>query len=901
MTDSSFSDRDGRPSPDALLKSAKRDARGRLKVFLGAAPGVGKTYAMLAAAHQRLREGVDLVAGVIETHGRAETDALLEGLPVILRRKVEYRGHVLEEMDLDAILARRPRLVLVDELAHTNAPGSRHPKRYLDVQELLAAGIDVYSTVNIQHIESLNDVVAQITRIRVRETLPDNVIDQADEIELVDLTPDDLIQRLRDGKVYVHKTATRAIGHYFSPGNLTALRELALRRTAQRVDAQLLDHMRSHAIQGPWAAGDRILVCIDRRGGTALVRYGKRMAERLRASWTAIHVDAARGAAPSGIDHDSIAETLRLAEELGADIATIPGTDVAKDVIAYARANNFTQIVVGCRERRPWWQGSISRGVIAAARDIPVHVIGISDDVAKGASIARHQGPRPGIVTYLGAAGAVGAAVVIGMALRQVLNVSSISMVFLIAVLATAVRVGLWPSLFACLLSVLAYNFFFLPPLYTFTIDDPENVMTLIFFTLAALAGSNLAARAREQAVAARDRARTTENLYQFSRKLAAIASLDDLLWAIAYQVATMLNVRVVILLPDAPGSETLALRGAYPPEDEMDDADMAAARWSWEANRPAGRGSDTLPGAPRLFLPLRTAKGPVAIVGIDRAAGGTDTRAPVLTPDERRLLDALGDQAVVSIERIHLAEDVERSRLRSETERLREAMLTSISHDLRTPLSAIVGSVSTLQSFEGKLDAEARSELLTTIADEAERMGRFVANLLDMTRLESGAMTKRQEPVDLGEVIGSTLTRAAKILGHHKVALALQAGLPLLPLDAVLLEQILFNLLDNATKYAPPGTTVTLRGWSDRAARWVELQVIDEGPGIPAELLERIFDKFFRVHAADRTGAGTGLGLAICRGFVEAMGGMITAANRSDRSGAVFSLRFPNLSEQSS
>ena len=360
-----------------------------------------------------------------------------------------------------------------------------------------------------------------------------------------------------------------------------------------------------------------------------------------------------------------------------------------------------------------------------------------------------------------------------------------------------------------------------------------------------------------------------------------------------------MLNVRVVILLPEAPGGQTLVLRGAYPPEDELDDADMAAARWSWEAKRPAGRGSDTLPGAPRLFLPLRTAKGPVAIVGVDRATGETDTRAPLLTPDERRLLDALGDQAVVSIERIHLAEDVERSRLRSETERLREAMLTSISHDLRTPLSAIIGSVSTLQSFEGKLDAGSRTELLMTIADEAERMGRFVANLLDMTRLESGAVTKRQEPVDLGEVIGSTLTRAAKVLLRHKVALELQADLPLSPLDAVLLEQILFNLLDNATKYAPPGTTVTLRGWTDSPAQWVELQVIDEGPGIPPELLERIFDKFFRVHAADRTGAGTGLGLAVCRGFVEAMGGRITAVNRADRSGAVFSLRFPGSAKE--
>ncbi len=899
MSDASTSGREGRPSPDALLKAAQRDGRGRLKIFLGAAPGVGKTYAMLAAAHERLKEGVDLVAGVIETHGRLETEALLAGLAVIPGRRVEYKSHVLREMDLDAILARRPRLVLVDELAHTNAPGSRHHKRYLDVQELLAAGIDVYSTVNIQHVESLNDVVAQITRIRVRETLPDSVIDQADEIELVDLTPDDLIQRLRDGKVYVHTTATRALGHYFSPGNLTALRELALRRTAQRVDAQLLDHMQAHAIQGPWAAGDRILVCVDHRGGTALVRYAKRMAERLRAAWTVLHVDLPSGATLSDGDHAKIADALRMAEALGAETVTIPGADVAKDIVDYARANNFSHIVIGNMVRRPWWRRSIATGVINATHDIPVHVIGTTAEASPRTPVARRGGPGRPMIAYLGAAGVVGAAIVVGLALRQVLNVSSIALVFLTAVLATAVRFGLWPSLFACLASVLAYNFFFLPPLYTFTIDDPENVVTLIFFALTALVGSKLAARARDQAVAANARARTTEELYKFSRKLAGIASLEDLLWATAYQIATMLNVRVVILLPDAPGGRTLVLRGAYPPEDEMDEADMAAARWSWEANRPAGRGSDTLPGAPRLFLPFGTAKGLVAIVGIDRAPDELGSQRALLTPDERRLLDALGDQAVVSIERIHLVDDVERSRLRSETERLREAMLTSISHDLRTPLSAIVGSVSTLQSFEETLDAGSKAELLTTIADEAERMGRFVANLLDMTRLESGAVTRRQEQVDLRELIGSTLTRAAKVLARHTVALDLPADLPLIPLDAVLLEQVLFNLLDNAAKYAPVGTSVMLRAWFDRSGRSVELQVIDEGPGIPADLVERIFDKFFRVHAADRTGAGTGLGLAVCRGFVEAMGGRISAGNRTDRSGAAFSLRFPVSTER--
>ena len=898
-----MNDRDGRPSPDALLKAARQDGRGRHKIFLGAAPGVGKTYEMLTAAHGRLREGIDVVIGVVETHGRAETEALVAGLPTTPRRMVEYKGRMLDEMDLDAVLARRPKLVLVDELAHTNAHGSRHPKRYLDVEEILGAGIDVYSTLNIQHVESLNDVVAQITRIRVRETVPDSVIDQASEIELIDLTPDDLMQRLREGKIYVPKTATRALGHYFSQGNLTALRELALRRTAQRVDAQLLDHMHTHAIQGPWAAGDRVLVCVDHRGGAALVRYGRRLAERLRVPWAVVHVETARDLRLSEADRDRIAETLRLGEQLGADAITLPGSAVATDVVAYAREQNFTHIVVGNIASRAWWRRSIPQAILAAARDIPVHVIGTEiDRKAPASKVARAPAPIR-TTPFLASAGMVVAAIGVGETLRSVLNVSSISLVFLTAVLGSAAAFGLWPSLFAVAASVVCYNFFFIPPLYTFTVADPENVVTLFFFLVTAFIASNLAAGVRAQAVTARARARTTEDLYLFSRKLAGIVSLDDLLWATAYQMAAMLKVRVVLLLPD-DGNQTgenigaISVRGAYPPEDALDDADLAAARWSWSSNRPTGRGADTLPGAKRLFLPLRTGGGPVAIVGIDsdtpeEASGGT-ARVALLSPDQRRLLDALGDQAAVSIERIRLAEDVDRSKLFAETERLRAALLTSISHDLRTPLSAILGAAGTLQSYRATLDAPTQAELLGTISDEAERMGRFVANLLDMTRLESGAVARHMEATDLGELVGSTLTRAAKVMARHPVTLDIAGDLPLLQLDGVLLEQVLFNLLDNAAKYAPEDSAVTLRAWLDVKMRAVQLQVIDEGPGIPPELLERIFEKFFRVHAADRTRVGTGLGLAICRGFMEAMGGTITASNRADRSGAVFTLSLP-------
>ena len=486
---------------------------------------------------------------------------------------------------------------------------------------------------------------------------------------------------------------------------------------------------------------------------------------------------------------------------------------------------------------------------------------------------------------------AVVVATLIGQGLRQALAPGSVGLAYLTAVLAVGAAFGLGPSLLACVASVASYNFFFLPPLYTFTVADPENVAALVFFLLAALIAGNLAARVRAQALAARARARTTEQLSQFSRKLAGIAGLDDLLWALAYQIAAMLEVRVVVLLPE--GEERIAVRAGYPPEDALDEADLAAATWCWRHLRPAGRGADTLPGARRLFVPLRTAAGAVGVVGIDRDGPDSDPlRAPpLLDPAHRRLLDALTDQAAVAIERVHLAAEVEAAQVRAEAERLRVAMLTSLSHDLRTPLAAILGAASSLQSYRALLGEADRDALLATIREEAERLNRFVGNLLDMTRLESGAMAPRLEALDPGEAIGAALERTRRLLASHKVVLDLPADLPPARLDAVLFEQVLFNLLDNAAKYAPAGSTVTVRAVADVPAGRLVVQVLDEGPGIPQEELERVFDKFHRVRGLDRQRAGTGLGLAICRGFVEAMGGSIVAANRSDRAGAVFTL----------
>ncbi|MFN5666244.1 DUF4118 domain-containing protein [Bradyrhizobium sp.] len=886
-------DPEKRPSPDALLEAARRetDRSGRLKIFVGAAPGVGKTYEMLQNAHARLKAGVDVVVGVVETHGRAETEALLKGLEVIPRKRLSYRDQTLEEMDLDALIARRPKLALVDELAHTNAPGSRHPKRYLDVEELLSHGIDVFTAVNIQHIESLNDVVAQITHVRVRETVPDSVFDRADAIELIDLTPDDLIQRLKEGKVYVPKQAERALEHYFSPGNLTALRELALRRTAERVDEQLLTHMQANAIAGPWAAGERILVCVSEDPRAAgLVRYTKRLADRLHAQWTAVSIETRRSLQLSDEQRDRLADTMRLAESLGGEALTLPGVGrrIADDVISFAQANNVTQIIIGKSTRSLWFEmtrGSVVHDLVRRAGNISVNVIaGDELPVAKAevhtAARAEPLNPRP----YLWSLGVVAAGLAVAELIQRWLGIENVDLVFITAVVAVAVRYGLWPSLLASVAASLSYNFFFLPPIYTFTITDPTNIAAFFFFMLVALLVSNVAARVRTQADTAIGRVRTTESLYAFSRKLAGTATLDDVLWATAYQIALMLRVRVVLLLPD---DGVLTVKAGYPPEDQLDQADLAAANWAWANDRPAGRGSDTLPGAKRLFLPMRTGRGPIGVIGID-----DDRSGPLLTPDQRRLLDALVDQGALAIERVLLVEDMDRVKRTIESDRLRGALLTSISHDLKTPLASVLGSASTLRDLGSNLTEAQKHDLLATVIDESERLNRFIAKLLDMTKLESGAVVPNTARHNVDEIVGSALRRAAKILVHHKVSLELAADLPMVELDAVLFEQVLFNLFDNAAKYAPVGTTISVRGARDRET--IALQIMDEGNGIPADELDSVFDKFYRAEKGDHVRPGTGLGLAISRGFVEAMRGTISAANRSDRTGAVITIRLP-------
>ncbi|MGB8275884.1 MAG: sensor histidine kinase KdpD [Alphaproteobacteria bacterium] len=882
-------DRDERPSPEALLAEARREARGRLKIFFGAAPGVGKTYAMLEAAQERRREGADVVVGVVETHGRRETQRLLEGLEVLPRKKMEYRDRTFEEMDLDAVVARHPKIVLVDELAHTNIPGGRHLKRYQDVEDILAAGIDVYSTLNIQHVESLNDVVERITGVKVRETVPDSVFAKADEIELVDLPPDDLIKRLAEGKVYVPEQARRAIQSFFLLGNLTALREMALRHAAERVDAQMLDYMRAHAIAGPWPARERILVCVGADSvAPRLVRAAKRMAERRSVSWVAVHVETYRDMALSEQDKNRIAQTLRLAEQLGGEAATRPGDDVAAELLAYAREHNCTQLVVG-RPKRGFWPrlkrgGSVADRIVTKAGAFEILLLSgeEAEPMAEALPAAAPRKP-PDWLGYAVAGVGVAAATGFGFVIYRWLPLPNISVGFLIAVLLVAMKFGRGPAIFASITGFLAYDFFFTEPRFSFSVEEPGHFLTIVFYLAAAVIVSNLTSRASRQVEATKLSARRTANLYEFSRKIAVAMTQEEVLWAVVHHVAATIRGRSLILLPR---DGRLAIAAGYPPEDKISDKDAGAADWAWTRGKPAGRGSDTLPTADWLFLPLKTARGPAGVMGVQMH--GQD----LLTPEDSRLLGTLADQAAVAIERTAMAADVEKARLTTETERLRSALLSSISHDLRTPLVSVLGAATSLINYEETLSPKQRHDLAQTIQDEAERLNRFVQNLLDMTRLGSGSLKPKADWADLRDIVHAAVQRSERLLSRHKIRIDIDSSMPLIRVDSVLMEQVFMNLIDNARKYAPPDTTITI--WACGQDGQAIIEVCDQGPGIPEADRTRVFDMFFRAEAADKAVAGTGLGLSICRGIVEAHGGTIKAEAGVHGTGTCIILNLP-------
>jgi len=858
-----------RPDPDALLAEAGRAGRGRLKVFLGMSPGVGKTYEMLQSARRRKAEGVDVLVGVVETHGRAETEAMLAGLEVLPRRPIDYHARTLMEFDLDAALARKPGLLLVDEYAHSNVPGSRHPKRWQDVAELIAAGIDVWTTLNVQHLESLVDVVWKITGVRQRETVPDQVLNSADDIELVDITPDELRKRLEEGKVYVPETARVASDNFFKTENLTALRELALRRAAQTVDQQLLGAMRRAGVEGPWAAGERILVLVGADGtAPALARAGRRLADTMDASWTVAHVEQPNRTPPGAQAAAQLAEALTLAEQLGASTVSLSGDDLVETVLAYAARNHVTQVVVG-KPRGGWWREvrgrTLSTALVRRAQGIALHVVTDTAAPEVAPEPTRHDRKRMWL-GHLGAVGLVSASVGVATLLDRFAPGVNLAMVFLLSVLASGVLNGFWPAVTAAALAAVAYNFFFLEPRLTFYIGHASDVFTFAVFFAVAMATGWLTGRVRDQARAASQRAAAVGALLAASRRMSGAAKQDEAARALAEQLGAATGGAAVVFLPQH-GEIVPAV--ASPDMPAFATQDMAAARWAWEHGEPAGAGTGTLPNLEWTFHPIQSLKARSGVVAIEpRGRGG----------DDARFVLALIDQGAVALERAELAADAADAEALRRTDRLRSALLNSISHDLRTPLSTVLGSATTLLDYGKTLDPKVQKDLLGAIKEEAERLNRYVGDLLDMTRLEGGALKTRRDWTDVRDVLRAAMERVERRRGQRRLTTDFPRELTLVKADPSLLQQVLVNILENAIAYSPDGSTIEAAAYEDQGN--VVISIEDEGRGIPTAELENVFEKFRRMEEATDRGKGAGLGLAIAKGFVEAMGGRIAAAS---------------------
>ncbi len=870
---------DGRPDPDALLRAAAQEGRGRLKIFLGAAPGVGKTFEMLSEGAARRRDGADVVVGVVETHGRAETEALTRGHEIVPRLNIAYEGRTLGEMDLDAVLARGPRLVLVDELAHTNAPGSRHPKRYQDVEELLAAGIDVYSTVNIQHVESLNDIVASFTRVRVRETVPDNILEMA-EIEVVDIPPDELIERLKAGKVYLPHEATRALSHFFSKSNLSALRELALRRAAQAVDAQMLEHVRALGVGGTWAGSDRIVVAINELpGADGLVRAAKRVADGLKGPWTALFIETPRTAQFSDAQHQRVAAVMTLATQLGAAVATVPATSVVDGIRAFLNDARATQLVVGKSRRSRWFEfvhGSVVDRLIRETPGVTVHVLPMEE--GPGSSPVRRQRgnwgkPAGYLITLL----LVAIVTALASALFHILDLGNVALLYLLPVMAAASLFGLRTGLFAGIASSLAYNFFFLPPVGTLSVSNPENVVSIFVLLGVAIATSQLTSRVRAQADMAAASARTNATLAGFLRQLSAINDASVAARMICDDLARLFDVQTVLLT--ASGGTSLTVQAASAPGYRLDTMDMAAANWASDNGTAAGKGSGTLAASEWLFQPLKAGGKALAVIGVAKENSGDPIRA-----DQLPLLTSLIDQAALVLERLRLETEMRDFDAVRTRDRLRAALLSSVSHDLRTPLTAVIAAAD-------QLDHGATPELIGTIKTESARLNRFVANLLDMARVEAGALKLNVEATDLSDTVAGAAHDARRALQGHDVRLQVSPSLPLVRVDAQLLHHCLLNLLDNAGRYGDPGTDIIVEGV--HLYGQIRLSILDHGPGLPPGREAEVFETFRRLEGSDRAIGGTGLGLAIVKAFAEAMGMSVEAGNRDDGEGAAFTLVF--------
>ena len=874
-----MTDRDGRPDPDLLLARVREEedtrVRGRFKLFFGAAPGVGKTFSMLEAAAARRMEGIDVVIGIVETHGRKDTLRLTDGFEAMPLRTFEHRGTALEEFDIDAAMQRHPALLLVDELAHTNAPGSRHAKRWQDVHELLGAGIDVYSTLNVQHVESLNDVVAQITGITVRETVPDSVIAEADEIELVDVSPEVLIERLRDGKVYLPEQAARALDRFFRKGNLLALRELALRQTANRVDADMRGWMRRSGIVGTWAATDRVLVCIDSGDRQhQLVRRGARLAEALNAEWLALSVEPVVAGGFSDEERAAVAETLRLAESLGARAVALNGDRVADAIATFVEVNNITRLVVGQPRTRSflhrfWRRPSVLNALLQRVTNVDVLVV--SDQVAtEGTPPPRRRLPPPPTLGYAWAAGTVGVVTAIGILLRSRVSTTDIAMLYILGIAVVGSRARYRPALMASVLAIAAFDLCFVPPFYTFAVSDADYVLTFVMMLVVAILVSRITSMLKAQADAAQSREGRTAAAFALSADLSAAREPVEIVRALARHSMSVI-----------PGTASVTVRAT----DGTFNSDDGVERWAYEHRQMAGQGTQTLPASPALYLPLvasDTALGVVRLTPIDAR--------DVADPVRRQLLESFASQAAIALERVELAAGTQQARVEVEAERLRTSLLSSLSHDLRTPLGAIEGAASSLVDTGESLSPDVRRDLAQTIVEESRRMTRMVGNLLDMIRVETGALSVHQEWQPLEEVVSVALIRMDERLKGRMVNVDLPLTLPLVCIDGILIEQVLINLLENAVKYSPAGTPIELSASATRDH--VIIAVADRGYGIPAGQEQTIFDKFHRVDHSAST-PGVGLGLTICRGIVLAHDGRIWAERRPG-GGMIFRVALP-------
>jgi len=874
---------DERPDPDVLLREVQeqegRRDRGRLKVFLGASAGVGKTYAMLSEAREQRERGVDVVAGYVETHGRKETMSLAEGLELLPLREIEYRGVKLTEFDLDAALVRKPELILVDELAHSNAPESRHPKRWQDIEELLFAGIDVYTTVNIQHLESLNDVVAQVTGVMVRETVPDSIIDRADDIEVVDIPPEELRQRLREGKVYLPERIEHALEGFFSTGNLIALRELALRRAADRVDAQMQLYRAKSGHGGIGTQRPRMIVCIaPNRLASRVVRSAGRIAATTHAEMIALYVESDRQARRSAEDHQRAAAALRLAESLGMETVTLSAHDIVGEVVRYAEKRGANLILVGKPIRARWREvlfGSVVDELVRRSGDVDVHVItGQAETRSRRVRIEMPEGAS--IRTYLWTLATVAAATGIGELMRGRFERTNIVMIYLLAVAAVSSRFGPREAALAAFASVVTFDFFFVPPIYQFAVSDTQYFVTFAVMLGVALLISSMTLRIRREARHSSERERRTAALFELSKELSRRRSKVDIAEVAAAQIRAVFEGDAVVLLPkDDRLAVVVPSKGGF----EKDPKEHAAADWVCEHGEPAGSGTETLPSSTGLYLPLQGENSTLGVVGFRSA------KAETMAPSQRFLLETFVNGLAVAIERANLAKEFHDARIQVESEKIRSALLSSISHDLRTPLTSIAGAASSLQAGIGD-----SRELVDTIFHESMRLNVQVQNLLDMTRLQSGDVELNLDWQSIEELIGSALRRSSELLGKRTIDVKLPDDLPLLQVDGGLVEKVFVNLFENVAAHTPPGSPLEVRG--DVLTDAIRISVADRGPGIPKGSEARVFERFFG--RGGKEAGGFGLGLTIARAVMRLHGGRVWAKNRDDGPGAVFFVEFP-------